>query len=388
MADFEVVTGDQSSNEQLVYFTSSSLDAKDRTLFYISDRGGSPNLYSMDLESGRAERLSDNGEGPLKSYVYFRGNPYHGFGKASVAVDSPRGIVYWIEGQTVFCSDRSRGKRSVAKLPEGRMTGFTHVSVDGRLICIPTVDERALEDDPKLPLTRDGCGKPSFDVDRRIQDGRLSSYLHIYNTETGREEERIPVPSAWVTHVQFSPLDNGTILYNHEWPCFGRGSRRLWLYRNGAHLRLRPDDGIHNPLDWTYHEMWEPSGRRIVYHGSYFPTGRGYIGLVRDDLSLTELPLPLEFTHYGHFTMGNLHPELLVTDGYYRDEEGHDDWISLLKVDWEAGSLSYVPLCRHGSPWTTQDTHPHPIFDHRDRYVYFTGMVGNVLKVCRVSTGL
>ena len=58
---------DGRANDQLLYFTSSSLTADDRTLVFISDRDGPAearvNLYALDCDTGEARRLTDNGEG-------------------------------------------------------------------------------------------------------------------------------------------------------------------------------------------------------------------------------------------------------------------------------------------------------------------------------------
>lgn len=61
-----------------------NLLADDRHLVVISDRTGHPNLFCVDMETGRETRLTFNDEGFLKSYVYSDGQPYKGFGRASV----------------------------------------------------------------------------------------------------------------------------------------------------------------------------------------------------------------------------------------------------------------------------------------------------------------
>lgn len=378
----QAVTQNFSANEQLLYFTSSSLSSDDQTLFFLSDAGGQSNIWARDLQTGEETQLSDNREGVLKSYVYFRGLPYQGLGKASISLDPQRGLVYYLQGRDLLCASLSGPIRRLATLPPDQMTAFTHVSADGRFLCVPTTDERALEDDQPHPHTPDGFGKPDHDIDARVQAENLSSYLRVFDTQTGEQVLCERVPKAWITHVQFSPTDSGAILYNHEWPgdC---GIRRMWLYKNGTHRRLRPASERHSPKDWTCHEMWTPDGRNIVYHGGY-DQGPFYVGLVDSDHRLTEIALPEAYKAYGHFTMGNQTPNLLVTDGYYCDDKGQAGYISLCRVNWESGALSWQPLCLHHSAWNTQDAHPHPIFDHHDRYVYFTGTVQGWLKVCRV----
>ena len=41
-------------------------------------------------------------------------------------------------------------------------------------------------------------------------------------------------------------------------------------------------------------------------------------------------------------------------------------------MHWPARTIEWRPLTRHGSSWSTQDEHPHPIFDHSSTAVYFT----------------
>lgn len=377
----EFMTDNALAHEQLLYFTSSSLSADDGRLYYLSDEGGHPNVYVKNLKDGAIQRRTDNRGGAMKSYVYFRGAHYSGLAKASMSLDAGRDILYYIQDQRLMRSDADGRIRPLHDLPPGQMTAFTHVSADGRFLCVPTTDARALEDEEGLSQTPDGCGNLKHDIDRRVQIEGLCSTLHVFDTETGAELRSEVVPRAWITHVQFSPTDPGAILYNHEWPC-DCGIRRMWLYRDGRHLRLREASSGRSREDWTCHEMWYPDGASILYHGGY-AGGPYYVGRVSarggDNV---EHALPHAYTAYGHFTMGNAHPDWLVTDGYYQ-ESGESGFISILRVDWATGAQRWTPLCRHRSPWTTQDTHPHPIFDHADRYVYFTGYDGERLKVCR-----
>lgn len=370
-----------SGNDQLLYFTSTSLLADDTGLVFISDRDGNPNLFHLDLASGRQRQLTDNHEGTLKSYVYFSGSPYRGFAKASVSLDADRGIAYFIQGRQVRAVDLEGRQQVIAVLVEGQMTAFTHVSPDGSRLCVPTTDARALDDDAPLPPDR-----PGYDVDGRVQAERLSSYLHVYDTAAGGEIERVPVPLAWVTHVQWSPAEPGSVLYNHEWPA-DCGVRRIWLWDGSHHRRLREEGPGRSRHDWTCHEMWERDGSAVVYHGIYHD-GPAFIGRVQPDGSRTvELPLPAGWRQYGHFTTGR--PGQLVTDGYYRPpgagSEGSGRWLSLVEVDWEAGRLCWQPLAEHGSSWLSQDEHPHPILDHAGRYVYFTSDRDGRRAVYRVA---
>ncbi len=365
-AEPRCVTGSPQANDQLLYFTSTSLLADDCRLVFISDRTGHPNIFLRDMKTGEERQLTSNKEGRLKSYVYFNGQPYHGFGLASVSVDPDRGVVYFIQGRRICAVDTLGRQRVLAEYPEGQMTAFTHISADGTRLCVPTTDARALDGDTLLK------GKPPFDIDARVQAENLSSYLRVYDTATGKEVRCERVPRAWITHVQFSPRDRNLILYNHEWPA-DCGIRRMWLWDGERHIRLRTEGEGRKHTDWTCHEMWERDGSAIIYHGGY-KNGPSYIGRVKPDGSdLVEIALPAEWKRYGHFTVGQ--PGWLVTDGCYEqadDPRGGGAWISLLHVDWVAKSYDWQPLCRHGSSWKSQDSHPHPIFNHAAHAIYFT----------------
>lgn len=324
-------------------------------------------MFTRDLVTGAERQLTTNTEGVLKSYVYFDGTPYRGFGKGSVSLDPQSGTVYYIQGRVIRAVKLSGEGRVLAVLPTNQMTAFTHVSADGKQLCVPTTDARALDGDKQLK------GKPPYDIDARVQQEHLVSYLRVYDTATGKEIFCEPVTNAWVTHVQFSPRHSNLILYNHEW-CSQSGIRRMWLWDGTNHLRLRTVGDGRNADDWTCHEMWERDGSAIIYHGSY-TNGQSYIGRVRPDGGGTvEIPLPKNWKRYGHFTVG--HPGKLVTDGCYETagdpSKWAGAWISLLKLDWDAHRIQWFPLTSTGSSWKSQDAHPHPVFNHGGDEIWFT----------------
>lgn len=389
------------ANDQLLYFTSTSVLANDDGLVIISDRTGHPNLFLVDLSSGRETQLTSNEAGTLKSYVYFGGTPYHGFGKASVCLDPHRGVAYYVHGSELRAVDIDGRERTLAELPPDQVTAFTHVSEDGSRLCVPTTDARALEGAADHPSTGEGVPNyyetqdPPYDVDERVQVEGLSSYIRVYDTTTGDEVETVPVPRAWITHVQFSPVDASLILYNHEY-CADPGVRRLWLWDGTRHRMLRDETapgangGARSRRDWITHETWERDGSHVVYHGGL---GGQYheppciVGRVTPDGSdRREVQLPDDWNQYGHYSVGR--PGQLVSDGYYctpETSDGWGQWISLASVDWDSGAMTWQPLARHGSSWSTQDDHPHPIFDHACAHVYFTSDHRGIRNVYRIA---
>ena len=124
-------------NTQLLYFTCSSLSMDDRYLFLITDKNGDANVMVRDLVTGSERILTDNHAGIMKSYVYFDCRPGEGLSKASVCLDPVRKIVYYIQDNRICCADLAGNIRVLAGVPDGRMTAFTHVSPDGKLLCVP-----------------------------------------------------------------------------------------------------------------------------------------------------------------------------------------------------------------------------------------------------------
>jgi hypothetical protein len=84
---------------------------------------------------------------------------------------------------------------------------------------------------------------------------------------------------------------------------------------------------------------------------------------------------------------------MLVTDGYYT--EAGDNlipkapksglWICFLSVEWKNRRLKWIPLCRNGSSWRSQDEHPHPIFNHSSDAIFFTSDKDGKRAVYRVN---
>lgn len=387
---------------QLLYFTTPSVTADGRTLVVVRDEGGNPNLWAFDLATRTARRLTDQRDGVLKSYVYFRGRPHRGFSKASVSLDAARRRAYFIQGPDICCVGLDGDEaRVVARLPEDQVTAFTHLSADGRRLCVPTTDARALADDTP-PTARTGenrvggrrneviTDKPAYDIDERVRREGLSSWLRIYDTASGQLLRCERVPQGWVTHVQFSPANPDWILYNHEWPS-DCGVRRLWLWDGVRHRRLREAGDERRREDWVCHEMWTADGAHIIYHGK-FADGPAFIGRVSptggDNL---EIALPAAYHRYGHFTAATWRNDWLVSDGYWHPDHQPEnglwggEWLTRLAVDWPAKRIEWTPLCPHLSAWDCQDSHPHPVFGLGDTHIYYTSNAGGGRSVWRVA---
>lgn len=165
-----VVSSD--ANDQLVYFSSTSLLADDRRVVFLSDRSGQPNIWLHDSGTGPDKQLTFNQEGFLKSYAYFDGVPYRGFGRASVSVDAQRGIIHFIQGRQICSVDTQGVQHVLAEYPTNQMTAFTHVSADGTRLCVPTTDARVLDGDKQLK------GRPGYDIDTGLNGVKCKGFRY------------------------------------------------------------------------------------------------------------------------------------------------------------------------------------------------------------------
>ncbi|MDO4802136.1 MAG: hypothetical protein Q4A15_08215 [Prevotellaceae bacterium] len=398
MKNKQLISGGDGFDTQLLYFTCSSLSDDDKYLYVISNRTGSPNVFVHNMETGEERQLSRNENGVLKSYVYFDCTPHRGLGKASICLDPHRNIVYYIQDDDI-CKVGLDGKITVLNhVPVDRVTAFTHVSDDGRLLCVPMTDARSLDYDPET----EGSGldrRPVYNIDGRVQDENLNSYLCVYDTATGALLYEKRIPKCWITHVQFNPANPEIIMYNHEWSSFDCGIRRMWIYdhKKDEYWNVRKDGAV----DWVCHEMWSDDGNIIIYHGGY-AEGLAMVGRYN---MLTgerkEISLPADYNAYGHFTMD--HQQVLCCDGYFKFPEdikkvwnnstdnGPDphkkdgEYISRVVPDWETGVLNWIPLCKHESDWLGQDAHPHPIYNHKGNKIFFNSRSLKDVKVYYVE---
>jgi oligogalacturonide lyase len=382
----ERVTQNKDANEQLLYYTAPGLADDETTLAFISDRTGHPNLFVRDLASGEESPLSFNEQGYLKSYQYFDGRPYEGFGRASPTMHPLTGELYYIQGREIIATNLEGAERWRVEYPADQMTAYTHVSADGSRLCVPTTDARALDGDRVLPY------RPDFDIDQRVRDEDLSSYLRIYDSQSGELLHVERIPQSWITHTTYSPRPDEPDLmhYEYEWPA-DCGIRMLWTFDGKSHQPLRTEGDGRSRDDWVCHPIWERDGSAVLYHG-YYKNGDLLLGRIMRDGTTTEVPMPMPSAakRYGHFEAGPA--GWMISDGYYQAdgdsvEQRRGQWLSLVNIDWDSKQAQWTPLFRHGASWQNQDCHPHPIFNARGDRVYYTSDVDGKLAVYRVAVG-
>ncbi len=350
------------AQDQHLYFTSFSVTADDRWLVFLSERSGHPNLHAIDRRDGTIGQVSRNESGLLHAYVYPYGGPA-GLSKASPALDAPRNRLYWIQDNALWWADLDSGKpaAALAQLPPAQWTAFTHVSPDGRHICVPVTDEGAF--DPAL--TSQYTQMQDTVARFREAKGRLLSRVLQVDADTGTIETLAEIPF-WVTHVQYDPQGSGRILFNQEGGSIVR-PRVFALETDGSH---RPLYAQEPEEEWASHENWNPQGGEVIYHGKRpgrpFVAARTWEGQLRYCHWLTQAQ---DFIHATPTLDGS---RLLV--------DQMDGTIGIV----DAANGTVEALCQHGSSSREQDVHVHALTTPLGRSAIFTSDrdgIGNVYEV-------
>lgn len=334
--------------DQHLYFTGPSITADGRWIIVISERDGHPKLYGIDRRASEIHCLTPQSQGKLLSYCHGDGGP-KGLSKSFPCLDGQRGRVYGVVDDQVLRLDlEPRQSRVLGTIPAGWVTSFSHVSADGRWLCVPLCNPESFTGDAAV---RDQATQMKA-VWKRVIAGQVRSKILLFDTQTGDQRCAAEVPF-WVTHVQFDPSDPGRILFNSE---------SLWHEQDHIpRMWILEADGKTHPLfdqakgERVGHENWSPDGRSIVYHGfeasdDFYAANKGHHFLARRDLQGNLL----ERMEIG--ALGIHHATLLANGDYLVDTLD-----GIVGVVHPEGSASVVrPLCRSDTrDRSDQDTHAH-----------------------------
>ncbi len=348
------------SLDRHLYFTSQSVTSDDRWLVFLSERdGGNPNFFAITRSDGRIHRLTDNRSGSLASYVYPSDNR-DGIGKSSPILDESRNTFYYILGREVrrFDLDDFR-ETTLFALPERWWTAFSHISPDGRTLCVPCTHPDAF---PPGQTTQWEQLKTAPDL---IEEKGLVTRLYLIDTATGAARIHAEVPF-WGTHVNFAPDNSGRLLVNSEGyaSATGQSSKpRIW----------RIDvDGTFSPLFdqrpgiYVNHENWARNDNWIIYHGSVPDEGYSFIAARDWDGN--------PIYEYRLVKPSLLHATPMLDPRAALIDRGDPRTIAMVEPGPD-GQPRIIDLCLHDSLdgfGGNQDFHPHPLQTPDGRGVIFS----------------
>jgi len=92
VAKIDIVT-DIAGQQQLLYFTTSSLSLSGRAVWYINEVNGQPNLHRLDITSRTDRQLTHYSGGRLWQYQGFDGPQNRGLAVWSVASDAQHALL-------------------------------------------------------------------------------------------------------------------------------------------------------------------------------------------------------------------------------------------------------------------------------------------------------
>lgn len=319
------------TNSSHLYFTNNSFYDGGRRLVFISDRGNAANYFSLDLETGEIEQLTD-----FPAAAYGRDEKlFEGY------VDAETASCAFFMGRTLYRLDvATRELLPLYEMPEGFAHHVVSFAADGRHV-LTSVNEIV---PGAQNLTDTFNGHPLSRILRVAADGS--------GTEVVWEEHN------YVAHVNASPTDPMKLTFCHEgnWHAV---DHRLWALdlRTGVPRKLHPcGEG-----EAIGHEYWYADGVRLGYHGvkkGQFQLGHvGFDGT--DDVSVA---FPFRTGH-----IFSRDERLIVGDG---GREGR--YLRLWRLLPDGTYEAPRALCLHDCSFKMQSSHVHPRLTQDGRAVLYT----------------
>jgi len=345
------LTADGSDNDSL-YFTSNSFVGEGAdTIVFRSDRTGGWEFYLLEIAAGRLVQVTQS-----EAEV----------GRGCV---DPGGRLFYHDGRMLKAVDLSSlSEELLYTAPEGMRCALPSCTADGSHVAFAYVE----------------------DIPSSTESGRIYStmaeryYQHpacvIMRIDTGSgTAEAVWGERNWISHVCIHPTRPDVILFCHEGGS--HVAQRMWTVdasvRRGRQAQPLFRQEFNESCCHEYFTRTGEVGFQVI--GESEGEALHYNCFVRPDGSwLRQFLLP--GPRPGHI-QSNSDNTLVVGDcGYLTpdDPEGRA-YMSLIRHVNGRGQVTR--LCRHDSSWTTQQSHPHPIFSPDDRWALFTSDAGGPCNV-------
>ncbi|RRJ66647.1 oligogalacturonide lyase [Paenibacillus oralis] len=326
---------DYKAHSYHLYFTESGWYDGERRLLFLSDRGNSTNLFSMDVESGEMTQLTDypnNDE--LGAWILPNGS--------AVIVKAGRRLVR-LDLATLE-------EKFLYEAPPGYNLGNAGASADNRYVL--TCVQEDLSHRIRLDLGNGYVGH------RELMEAAPHSMIMRIDAANGGAE-MIYEARQFITHINASPTEPWLITYCHEGP-WHLVDHRIW----GLDLRTGETWKIRErlePGEKVGHEFFFPDGKTIGYHG-FRVNGTNFFGsILYDNTGMEETEFSFDTWHSYADGLGQA-----VVDG-----KGPVRTLSL----WRKNNGIYDgprTLCELRCSFHSQKVHAHPRFDAAGKRLLFT----------------
>lgn len=317
-----------------LYFTNNSFYDNGNRIVFESDRGNGLNYFSLDLQTGEIDQLTD-----LPQMPYPGEYPLHeGF------VDGTKGNCCFFYGKILYrLSLENKSLTPIYRIPDGYIHHILSISHDGEYVYTSIIRCEADRGSGDLPLHKIFESNPTSQI-IRIPIG-------------GGPETVVWEENSFIAHVNVSPTDSTKLTFCHEGP-WNLVDHRLWY----ADLAANRVGKLHEcqPAETIGHEYWYADGKRIGYHGSI--NGVSQLGVVNfDGTGDCSFPFPFEIGHI--FSQDE---KLIVGDG--------GNAANFMRV-WQLTKDGYAAphaLCAHNCSFRRQRAHVHPRMTPDGKAVLYT----------------
>ncbi|MDN3669477.1 oligogalacturonate lyase family protein [Echinicola jeungdonensis] len=223
-----------------------SEDGTTKMVFYGSV-GENNQLFTIDMETKEITQLTDDPEGMSGEIV----------GKKT-------GRVYYQRGDSVFATDVNSGRRDLVYVfPEGFNARISTINADEKLLAgaksVPAKDS----------IYRANPEKSQYF--NKIYDAKLPHALFTVNLET-QELDTIHSDTAWINHIQFSPVDPDQLMFCHEGPW--HKVDRIW----NINVKTGEVQKMHErtmDMEIAGHEFWSRDGE-VIWYDLQMPRGETF----------------------------------------------------------------------------------------------------------------
>jgi oligogalacturonide lyase len=328
------------------YFTKTLIDAQNEFMLVCSNRTGAWQLYALRFRDGQMVQLTDS-EG------------VHGF---QSVLDPVHHKVYYFAGRTLKSVRLDNlEEETLMEIPAGFEPSDLSITNTGDFLAFAYVEQ--VEATTKTSVIYS-------DMREKFFRGPLSVVVRF---DTGKKIPHIVWGEhQWISHVNISPVDPNVILFCHEGPW--HLVHRLWValvdlddvsplidQRRGLE-RIGHEFFTASGVIGAQYSMRDRLGEEFYRHGDLFVHADGS----------DERRYYYPYTRPAHIQLNYAETMGVGDRAHIRPDmkEHHRNFISLLK--YEGRRVQVGLLCRHGTSWSSQMSHPHPLFTRDDRHVIFS----------------
>lgn len=341
------------------YFTQPVFHPERESLLVNSNRTGLMQVYELKLRERRMVQITDEPNGVRPHSATF--------------LPTRHAVCYFAENVLKCVNLETHEIAELCRIPDGFHPSVLSPSADGSTVTFAYSEV----------LETSTCTERIYPDVTEHYFRRPTSVILRVDTTTGATCA-LWGEDAWITHVNVSPTDDRFVVFCHEGPW--HLLQRLWVVRADT-LEVYPLLPQRRLLDRQGHEYFSDSGRLFVqwstrpsatindwvhYNASIYPDGREPLFFRLP----AGMPTHIQTSHHDD--------SLLVGDCAYPSEDFKDgrDFIGMMRHrDYR---VKVVPICRHGTSWRTQASHPHPVFAPDDEWVYFNSDRGGKVNIYRV----